>query len=217
MTAKAQIEIRFGQTTSPNMRHAVKLAHGADVYRTEGEGRATRHISIFRPRHNVPAAKLLKLAAKWQGTEVWLGDRPIPSGWQYQHVLNCYLSAPADTLERQSYCTGCYLLDPAKVLAPPCKELGDTLYAHFWGSCCHWLNHFGSFTADKRYFEIDKSAIRASFEQSIRQYTLDVCPYFHLADVRDFLKSLPPALELTTGSPFRAAADAAGKAILQLA
>ena len=72
-----KIEITFGFSTSPSYKEAVDFASRFPSYRSEGEGKKSKHYVSFKLEDIEAAITLWEMIANWKSSKMSLGGEPI--------------------------------------------------------------------------------------------------------------------------------------------
>lgn len=198
------LEVTFGPTTSPALPGAIRAAEALPGYRTEGEGRHTRHM-IATPLPFFDRAlwrqlwALLMIVGRWTTTRVQIGGRPCGALWRdmgvLDQVLTCFHRRPAGP-RSADYCAG-RATPTSDATAWGCRFVrGVDLEA--WGDDDAPWFHFGRLTDDHRRFIVDKAAITETLHAGTRDHVCQSCPAFSWPAAEAVVAALP---ETVTVSP----------------
>lgn len=179
--AVANVEIRFGHSTSANYQPAVEIAQRIPSYQAEGEGKALVH-SVELPITEVELLiNLYDLVGSWKSSRMLIDGQSATKSALVYHGMGCYRERQKAYM-REQYCFG---ERDYEFNIWGCKRLQMPIVA--WGG---WLT-YGEFD-DKGAWRFDKARIRHELEVQIRENEL--CPVLDRRRVMQTLDRLPDGI-----------------------
>lgn len=183
------IRVLFYKTRSPYWPVVESLAKKATRCEPVRLGKLEGFACEFDPPARRIAAELIAIVRRWKAVQVFLNGhlvQPI-----YLATLNCYLNAPDREDDRRTYCT------PQGAEAPPCKRLVIECFGWEWYG--HYLRYLNA-----RAALLDTDAIRSDVARRRAESLVSACPFCPTEDeIEEWIRSLPPAMELSKGDVHR--------------
>lgn len=193
--------IRFPQSSSPNLKRALKLARELELFRPASEKNHFNTVSLRAEglRASITtAAQLWELVRSWKGSEIQLDGKSLELA-QFRdlvNVLSCSLAY--DTAADQTeHCNGfdgevgwgCRHLESVRLILPA--------YLTYSSSRRQYWYQFGRFSSPS-IWSIDKDAILAALTREAESRKIALCPAFQVERIKAALKELPDEIDTTT-------------------
>jgi transitional endoplasmic reticulum ATPase len=203
---KPQLEITFGTSPSAQYRRAVGLAQSIPGYRAAGEGLAIVHrvatsASLAEASIWTKLNELLQLVAAWRSAKVSLAGQPVRY-WTLAARLAQIKACHARRVRSEAgddYCSGIHGHgDEARYFG--CRLCRGVARAPA-SACNSWIR-FGTLSAKRDSFRVDKKAIYQTLKAQTSGDACLFCPAYRWQRVRATVTELPAVLKLGRTSPF---------------
>jgi RNA polymerase subunit RPABC4/transcription elongation factor Spt4 len=178
----ANVEITFGQSSSPNFTKAVEICQNIPSYSFEGEGKLSKH-KITLPITEVDLiVNLFDLVGSWKSSQMLINGHTATKKDLTYYGVGCYRSRQK-AYKPQQFCFGEKEYE-ANIWG--CKRLNMPI--NEWGG--GWLD-YGKF--DKSgVWHFDKDRIKHELELALKENEL--CPVLDRRKVLETLEKLPETI-----------------------
>lgn len=178
----ANVEITFGQSSSPNFTKAVEICQNIPSYSFEGEGKLSKH-KITLPITEVDLiVNLFDLVGSWKSSQMLINGHTATKKDLTYYGVGCYRSRQK-AYKPQQFCFGEKEYE-ANIWG--CKRLNMPI--NEWGG--GWLD-YGKF--DKSgVWHFDKDRIKHELELALKENEL--CPVLDRRKILETLEKLPETI-----------------------
>ena len=175
----AQVEIKFGQSSSPSYKKAVSICENLPSYKVSGEGKEIEH-SVTLPITEIELLiNLYELVGNWKSSQMLINGHIETKKALTYYGAGCYRNRQK-SFRPEQYCFGEREYE-ANIWG--CKRLN--MPVHEWGG--GWLD-YGKFDSNG-IWHFDKARIRHELETKIKENEL--CPVLKRQHVFETLENLP--------------------------
>lgn len=205
---KIKLEITFGQTTSINLKNAVRAAKTMPGYSTkEGPKGVIHSIVIEIPFGDAQLweslRELFAMVGSWKTTSIKIAGQECRQAWrtlgEISEVVSCYSHRPSDA-RGDDYCCGKQSpTDDTTVFG--CHFIKGVDLSNWGRNHAPWY-HFGTLKNDNAVFHIDKKLIIKTLKSATEGEYCLTCPAFSWQRVNSTLGHLPENIDLKTSKTY---------------
>jgi AAA+ superfamily predicted ATPase len=203
-----KIEITFGQTTSTNLKTAVRIAKALPGYSIKAGPKGEIHsIDTSIPFDNSELweelRELLAMVGSWKTTSLKIDGKEARQSWrtlgEISEVISCYGQRPSDK-RGDDYCCG-KQTPTDDTTAFGCRFVKGIDFSEWGRNHGPWY-HFGHLEDDNSVFRVDKNLILETLKSATEGEYCLACPAYTWQRVESTLEQLPVKIDLKTSNAY---------------